>query len=148
MKQWLDELDPDSLYVSVVTQAELEFGGVCYRIKHEEPPPVPPSNFVNDYRVLDVGKDVAEAYGELRANIFAERSPNRFAKQKLKGVSAARLIDEITDDLLSIQENDLWIVSHAKAHNLDFVTTDRRGGMRTIVEVAGYKERTLFLGQA
>ena len=62
----------------------------------------------------------------------------------MKGVSVARLIDEITDEVLSIQENDPWIVSHAKAHNLEFVTTDRRGGMRTIVEVARYEERTFF----
>ena len=45
---------------------------------------------------------------------------------------------------MGIQENDLWIVSTAVQYNLVFVTDDRRGGMRNIIEKANYSHRTQF----
>jgi len=142
--QWIESHGENPVFVSVVTRGELEFGDECFRIKHRSESPLPSDELTADYEVLLVSDDAAEAYGKLRAIIFAERAPTLFAKS-VRGRSMADLVDEITDRKLSIQENDLWLVSVAMAHNLIFVTVDKAGGMDTIVTVAQYESQTIFL---
>lgn len=142
--QWINSHNDNPVFVSVVTRGELEFGDECFRIKHEAEPPLPSDDLTADYETLLVSNDAAEAYGKLRANIFAEKAPTLFANS-VRGRSITDLVEEITDRKLSIQENDLWLVSVAMAHNLIFVTADKAGGMNTIVTVAQYERQTVFL---
>ena len=95
------------------------------------------------YQVLPIDRHTAEIYGSIRADLFRAYAPrdrrNRFASRYVED-----LRERTSGKELGIQENDLWIVSVAVEYNLIFVTGDRGGGMKKIVEVANYAHRTQY----
>ncbi len=142
-RDFLDDLDKDdSLWISIVSLAEIEYG---LNIK------TLPSNAVRnirkllaEYTPLATDRQTAIVYGKIRADLF-----DRFAPRKTRNKIATKYVEDLrestTGKALGIQENDLWIVSVAVRYNLVFVTVDSGGGMQNIVDVANYNHQTTFL---
>jgi tRNA(fMet)-specific endonuclease VapC len=74
-----------------------------------------------------------EYYAELRARLF-----NRFAPKDRRGLAKSNYVgewtDPVTQKMLGIQENDVWIAAIAMAYNLTLVSSDK---MNNIRQVAG-----------
>lgn len=148
---WLKSIGRSPVCLSTVTLGEMAQGIEIFRLKN---PTVTQANLMRlvddirsmteEFHVLEVGNDAANVWGELRANLFYTYAPTLF-ENSMKKRRVASLKNEVTDEQLGIQENDLWIVSVARAHNLTFVTMDRAEPMKRIVGVAGYTQRTIFL---
>jgi tRNA(fMet)-specific endonuclease VapC len=110
------------LFVSVVTLGEIEYG---HRVTHA-PDPAKQAAYAKFVReqcpvALEMTKDVAEHYGEMRAWLFNNCGPNA---KKSKAKRAEELVNPSTGKELGIQENDIWIAAQAKTHNLVLVTHD------------------------
>ena len=137
----VDGLGDDVAFISAVSLAEVEYGLSLVPSGVQEP-----ANFrraTDMYKVLPIDRHTAEVYGSIRADLFRAYAPrdrrDRFASRYVED-----LRERTSGKELGIQENDLWIVSVAVEYNLIFVTGDRGGGMKTIVEVANYAHRTQF----
>lgn len=144
VRDWLNTIGDAPVFVSAVTLGEFAQGEARVRILHPDESGIFPASLLKSYAVLPIGKDAAEVWGQIRAEIFAKHAPNIF-RRNMKGRSVANLPGGATDSQLGIQENDLWIVSVAIAHNLVFVTSDQASGMGRIVDAANYRGRTHFL---
>jgi predicted nucleic acid-binding protein len=119
------------LFVSVVTLGEIEYG---HRVTHA-PDAVKQaaySKFVRDQCpvVLEMTKHVAEQYGEMRAWLFNNCGPSA---KKSRAKRAEELVNPTTGKELFIDENDIWIASQAKTHNLVLVTHDSRGNFGRVL---------------
>lgn len=119
------------LLVSVITLGENEFG---YRVN-----PSLSSSSKAEYfafvtqrlgAALDVTKDTATAYGELRKRLFG-KVPKEKRRRKMR---PEQLIDPITSRELGIQENDLWLCAQAVAHDMVLVTNDAMRPIRSASE--------------
>ena len=138
----LTQLAQDSIFVSAITLAEIDFG-----LKVAPSIDVSRQNIVKDamntYQVLPIDEHTAEPYSDIRANLFQKYSPktNR-GTMKLKYVED--FVDSISGKQLGIQENDLWIVSLSVQYNLVLLTADQGSGMKRVVEAAYYHDRTEF----
>jgi tRNA(fMet)-specific endonuclease VapC len=95
------------------------------------------------YECLDISRHTSEPYSDIRANLFKKYSP-RDSRGRLTMKCVEDLIEPTTGKELGIDENDLWIVSTAVEYNLVFITRDRQGGMKRIIEAANYTFRTLY----
>lgn len=120
------------LFVSVVTLGEIEYG---HRVTHA-PDPAKQAAYAKFVReqcpvALEMTKDVAEHYGEMRAWLFNNCGPNA---KKSKAKRAEELVNPSTGKELGIQENDLWIAAQAKTHNLVLVTHDSRGNFGKVLK--------------
>lgn len=82
-------------------------------------------------RIVDVTSGAAGEYGPLRALLLERYAPGGAWKNVKK--RPERCLDVKGADL-GIDENDLWLVAQAEAHNLTLVTMDR---MTRITEVFG-----------
>ena len=141
VRNWLDSVGKNHLFISAVSIAEVEFGLSL------NPLPVNVEKEIrqglSDYTPLFVDKHTLPIYGKIRADILKKYAPKKHNRITQKVLENLR--DLTSGKLLGIQENDLWIVSVAVQHNLEFVTTDRGGGMSKIVDVANYDQRTIYL---
>jgi len=79
--------------------------------------------------VLDITKATRISCGALRASVFEKYAPN--AKRR-SGLRPEQLIDPVTSQELSIQENDLWMAAQALEYNLVFVTNDKMERIREV----------------
>lgn len=120
------------LYVSIVTLGEIAYG---HRVA-----PVPDAarqaeygRFVREQfpEVLEMTRDVAEQYGELRAWLFNNCGPTT---KKSKTKRAEELVNPTTGRELGINENDIWIAAQAKAHNFILVSHDSRGNFGKLLK--------------
>ena len=141
VRQWLDGLEDDAVYISAVSIAESEYGLNLNPLDAQSQQDIRRS--IGTYQVLPLDRHTAEVYGPIRAALFRKYAPrvyrNRTATRYIEG-----LREPTTGKELGIQENDLWIVSVAVQYNMVFVTADGSGGMRNIVEEANYVHRTRF----
>ena len=141
VRAWLDGIEDEAVFVSAVSLAECEYGLNIFPLSAEVQ--LEMRALMATYRVLPIDHHTAEIYGKIRASLFNAYAPrdrrNRVAKSYIED-----LRERTTGKELQIQENDLWIVSTAIQYNLVFVTDDRGGGMRNIVEQANYGDRTKF----
>jgi len=113
------------LFTSVVTLGEMEYGHRAVlspdvaqqrafaRFVHKQYP-----------EALEVTAHVAEQYGELKAWLFNNCSPNA---RRSKARRVEELVEPTSARELGIQENDVWIAAQALTHNLTLVTHDSRG---------------------
>ena len=99
---------------------------------------------IEKFKVLPIDHHTARTYGKIRADLFNKYAPKN-NRGKVSERYATNLRERTSDKELGIQENDLWIVSVAVRYNMEFVTTDNGGGMRRIVDTAGYAHQTSFL---
>ena len=120
----VEELGDAFVYLSVVTVAEVEYGVACN--------PSLASSLVDRFRLaidrfatLELDRHVAEPYAKIRAWLFERFSP-RPGRSKAGRVS--ELAERSTDLSLGIQENDLWLASHAITLDAVLVTSDRHFG--------------------
>lgn len=143
VRQRLEKLGNALVYVSAVSIAEVEYG-----LRTAPAIDVQRQSTVRDamagFKVLDVDRHTAEAYAEIRADLFRAHSP-RNRRGRLTQRRVEDLVDRTTGKELGIQENDLWIVSVAVQYNLIFVTNDR---MQRVIDAATYSERTEFWNQS
>ena len=139
----LNNLGDGLVFVSVVSFGEVEYGlAAAPKIVLSRQETV--RTAMGSYRVRDVNRHTAKVYGEIRGDLFRKYSP-RDRRGRLTAKWVEDLIERTTGKELGIQENDLWILSTAKQHNLVLVTMDR---MRRLVEVADYSRRTEYWGGA
>lgn len=137
----LSSIDEDHIFISTISLAEVEFGLSLKPLPANEEREI--RQGLREFLTLSVDNHTTQIYGRIRAGIF-----QKYARKKLNRITQKvleNLRDVTSGKLLGIQENDLWIVSVAVQHNLEFITTDRRGGMSKIVDVANYDSRTIFL---
>ena len=142
VRERLAGLRTDLVFVSIVSVGEVEYGlsasSAIDVARHEQM-----RRAMNDYTLLELDRHSAATYGGIKARLFLKYAP----RDRRRGMGTRYVEDlreSVTGKELGIQENDLWIVSAAKTHNLVFVTRDRRGPMRRVVEAAEYSERTEY----
>ena len=144
VKAWLATIGDAPVFVSTVTVGEIQYGMSLARARAQNARAPIPAQMLGGYRVLAIDEQAADIWGRVRATIFDTYAPGP-RRKGARARSLAGLVDRTSDIDLGIQENDLWIVSAAVAHGLIFVTADRAAGMRRIVDMADYSERTIFL---
>jgi len=79
--------------------------------------------------VLDITKATRISYGVLKASENEKYAPNA---NRRSGLRPEQLIDPVTSQELSIQENDLWMAAQALEYNLVFVTNDKMERIREV----------------
>lgn len=120
------------VFLSEIAVGEIEYG---LRLPHN----VPAERVAEIRQALDgispLGLDVgcSEPYGEMRRWLF-EKYGAKLRKQKR---SVSQLSDPSSDAELGIQENDLWIASHAIAVDGVLVTTDKMKRVREAARECG-----------
>jgi len=124
----IQKLENSQIYLSVVVWGEVIFGAKAnpkfnfdqyHEFIHKDKP-----------LIILIDKNVAEAFGSLKATIFEKKSDKAFRSK----VGRANLLKTpMASKGMGIHENDLWIVAQALAYNLVLVTCDR---MQTILELA------------
>ncbi len=144
VREWLAAIGDAPVFVSTVTVGEIQYGTDLARAQPERARAAIPTSVLSGYVLLAIDEQTARVWGQVRANIFDMYGP-RARRRGARARSLAGLVDRTSDIELGIQENDLWIVSAAIANGLIFVTADKAAGMRRIVDVADYNERTVFL---
>ena len=144
VRAWLARREGALIFISTVTIGEIRYGESLARAQPDRARATISDPALADFTVLDIDAHTARLWGAYRATIFDKYAP-RDRRGRVRTRSLAGLVDRTTDTDLGIQENDLWIVSAAVAHGLVFVTTDKAGGMRRVVDAANYEERTIFL---
>ena len=141
VREWLDGLQDDAVYISAVSVAESEYGLNLNPLDAQAQQDI--RSAIGTYQVLPIDHHTARVYGSTRAALFKAYSPRDYRNR-----ITARYIEDLREPTsgreLGIQENDLWIVSVAVQYNMVFVTADGRGGMRNIVGQANYAHRTRF----
>ena len=140
-RAWLESLGDDSAFISAVSLAESEYGLELGRLDKKTKRDI--RRAMATYTILSIDRHTAEIYGRVRARLFKKHAPKK--RRKMVGTKYAEDLREFTSGKeLGIQENDLWIVSVAVEYNLMFVTTDKAGGMRRIVDAANYTHRIQY----
>ena len=141
VREWLNGLRDDAVFISAVSVAEAEYGLNLNPLDAQSQQDI--RSAIGTYQVLPIDHHTARIYGSIRAGLFRAYAPRDYRNR-----ISSRYIEDLRDPTsgkeLGIQENDLWIVSVAVQYNLLFVTADRRGGMRRIVDEANYAHRTKF----
>ncbi len=141
VREWLDGLQDDAVFVSAVSVAESEYGLNLNPLDAQSQQDI--RSAIGTYQVLPIDHHTARVYGPIRAALFRAYAPRDYRNR-----ITARYIEDLREPTsgkeLGIQENDLWIVSVAVQYNMAFVTADGGGGMRAIVEEAHYAHRTTF----
>ncbi len=129
-------------YVCPITLAEVEYGLQLARTIDTERQRAMRQAMAH-FDILPIDKHTTPIYGEIRAKLFLQHAPRH--QRTLPKVSYVEdLIDLTTGKSLGIQENDLWLISVAVQYDARFVTRDRAGGMRRILDAAGHTARTDF----
>lgn len=112
------------LYVSVITLGEIEYGHRVV-LTPDLAKQAAYNKFVQEQcpDAREITKHVAEQYAELRGWLFNNCAPKG---KKSKTKRAEELAYPTTGKELGIDENDIWIAAHAKAHNFVLVTHDSK----------------------
>jgi predicted nucleic acid-binding protein len=140
IRRRLEALAPSEIVISCVTNAEIEFGLRSAPFIDEEKQQVVREN-MSSYYPFRLDHHTAEQYGQIRAALF-KKYWQPYHSKNTKYIED--LVDEITGKSLGIQENDLWIVSVALQYRFIFITGDKAGGMKRVVEAASYQHRTQY----
>jgi predicted nucleic acid-binding protein len=126
--------NPFHIWISSVTWGEIEFG---YQVQKDKNTSLETQfrQFIHSIAPIEfiISKHVTSEYGRIRAMLFEKFGPK---DKKIKGLKSEQLIDPVTSLQLTIQENDLWIVSQALTKDFTFVTNDRVS-LQPLLEVAG-----------
>lgn len=123
---------PDaSVYISVITLGELEYGlQTAPRIDAKR------QIMIRDQMkafplVLNITRHTINHYAEMRAALFRRFSP-RDKRGRLTAKVPEDLVDCTTGRELGIDENDLWIASLAVERNLVFLSRDKMNRIRKV----------------
>ena len=119
------------LFVSIVTLGEMQYGH-CVALTPDVNQQAAYVKFVREHCpvALEMTAHVAEQYGQMRAWLFNNCSPNAL---RSKAKRAEELVFAASGKELGIDENDLWIAAQAMTHNLVLVTHDRRGNFGKVL---------------
>lgn len=143
VQNWLGTLGSNDItYISAVSLAEIEYGLNLKPLSARDKAKV--RSLLAPYEILEIDRHTAKVYGEIRADIFNKYSP-RNKRGRVKKKYVEDLLERTSGKSLGIQENDLWIVSVAVQHNMEFVTFEKRGKIGKIVDIANYDQRTIYL---
>ena len=142
---WLGTIRSDPTFISIVSIAEIEYGLQVHRPRFSpDEREKELKKFVAGYIAIDVDKNTSKVYGEIRADLFRKYG-SKNSKNKVTTKQVENLRELTSARELGIQENDLWIVCTAVQYNLEFVTLDSGSGMKRIVDIANYDQKTTFL---
>lgn len=119
-------------YISVVVLAELTFGADLATVlgKGDAPALREMIRQAGAYAVLDVTHHTAAAYSALKSNLAKKYLAKPLRRDRPRYIED--WVDKTTGKALGVDENDVWIASHAKERDLVLVTAD--GRMRRIEE--------------
>jgi len=117
------------VFVSAVTAGEVTYGISTFPAM-DEAKKRGLLRALAEFRVLDVTTATKDSYAMVRAALFA-----RTIKEGRKRLRPEQLRDPVTSLQMGVQENDVWLVAQALAHNLVFVTNDMK--MRPLWVAAG-----------
>lgn len=114
------------VFLSVVNLMELDFG---VRLATERDGLRRPNLdkmmvAVNAYDHRPVNRFVVEAYSEMRVRIAMRFLPRRIRELAKLG-EIERWRDEITNELLQVQEGDMWLAAQATVLDLTLVTLEK-----------------------
>ena len=141
VRAWLDGLGDETVFVSVVSIAESEYGLNLNPLPAEIQQTI--RSMMASYQVLPIDHHTARVYGRIRATLFNAYAP-RDRRNRISTRYVVDLRERTSDRQLGIQESDLWIVSVAVQYNMVFATADNAGGMRRVVDAANHSARTKF----
>ena len=127
VRQSVSLLEQDAVvFLSAASLAELRYGvNLAVAFGHARLPAL--QNTLVDarrYRVLDITRHTADAYGELKATLARTYLPN--AAQRARPRWIEDWVDNTTGQKLQIDENDLWMCAQAKERDLPLCTADGR----------------------
>lgn len=145
VRQRLQSIQSDRVFLSTVTLAEVEFGlKIADDIDIDQQREVRRAMY--EFKVKAVDRHTATVFAEIRTILFRAYAPrdNRGRRKPIPFIESLK--EPISGRELGVQENDLWIVSVAKQYNMVFVTDDRREGMNRIIGAADYQNRTQYWG--
>ena len=119
-------LDPTApKYLSVVALGELIYGERLIFVFTSKSPRNLAAKIqqAQTYPLLNVTKHTAAEYGELKsilANAYFTNLQNRRPRW------LENWIDQVSGQMLQVDENDLWMCAQARERNLVFVSTDAK----------------------
>lgn len=126
---------PEQLgHISVITLGEVEFGlratqttNQARRDEYEQ--------FVNSEFLwaVPLDGDAVVIYGEIRAELFRQYGP----QQPTSNRNRVEQLCDVNGHSLGIDENDLWLASHAIARGFVLVSNDRMERIRTAAANVG-----------
>lgn len=85
------------------------------------------------FAVLDIDKNTAEYYSQIRSRLFRMFGTTKNGKIKQK--VPENLVEKSTGKSLGIQENDLWMVALAAQYNMAFVTLEKMTRLREATKI-------------
>ena len=141
MRDRVAALGDAPVFLSAISIGEVEYGMAAAAMDKADRRSI--RNALRQYSPLDLDRHTARQYGKVRARLFHKYGPRR-NRQEFRTKYVEDLREPTTGKALGIQENDLWIVCIAVRYNLVFVTADKGGGMKNIVDAASYDNRTQF----
>jgi predicted nucleic acid-binding protein len=123
----LGALSTDSpRFVSAVALAELSFGTSLAALLGKGNLTTLNAMIVQarTYAVLDITHHTASVYAEVKAKIAHKYLAKTLRRDRPRYIQ--EWVDKATDQMLGIDENDLWMCAQAKERDLVFVTADAR----------------------
>lgn len=120
-----------SLFVSVVTVAEVQYG-LLTAPNVDQPRQATVRRNMTEYASVSVDKHVVSYYADMRARLFRKYSP-RDRRGRLTAKRVPDLWERTPDKQLQVQENDLWIAATDLTRDLVLVTGDRMNAIRSVL---------------
>ena len=122
LTQKLESLDDTLLSTCVTVVGELLYG--VYKSDRIEDNIEAVTELLNDmYNIYEIDVETASIYGQLKSGIITRFGPKDKAQRRIT-----------TTDKLGFRENDLWIASIAKQHDLIIVSADSDFKRLSLVE--------------
>lgn len=126
---FLDRLDPNAhVFITVVSIGEMEFG---LELAHQNGLPLTDLSVILskvkecEPRILSPTKHTAREYGQIKTALAKKHCPHKSnLGRKYLPRWPEKWLNEVTSELLGVDENDLWIAAHAVAQNLTLITYD------------------------
>jgi len=95
-----------------------EIGKICEYLKNNE--------------IISVDQDIARnCYSEIRGLLYEKYAPKKDKKKRRLN----EWKDPITDQVIQVQENDVWICAVAKYYNLTLITADKMEAIKSVINI-------------
>jgi len=89
-------------------------------------------DYIKGFEILPIDQEIArEWYAKIRALLFENYCPKDGKKKR----RLSEYKDPITDKLIQVQENDIWICATAKHYNLTLITADKLNAIKSVINI-------------
>ena len=131
IRRFVQNLSPQSVFVSVVSHAEIEYGlKTAPQIDASRQQTVRTAMATYGTPIA-IDHHTVEYYSDIRAALFGKYAP-RNARGRINKKWVEDLIEPTTSKQLGIQENDVWIAAVALQRNLVLVSRDRMSKIQSV----------------